>query len=71
MHRASFAAPNADVHGACVWVRVCVGMCPGMCVAVCWRVCGHTDVYKRVSAAVAEWMASTPLISPALAECEA
>ena len=50
---------------------VCVGMCPGMCVAVCWRVCGHTDVYKRVSAAVAEWMASTPLISPALAECEA
>ena len=35
------------------------------CVLVC--VC----VYKRVSAAVAEWMASTPLISPALAECEA
>ena len=69
MHRASFAAAAADVHGACVWVRVCVGMCPGMCVAVCWRVCGRTDVYKRVSAAVAEWMASTPLTLPTLGDC--
>ena len=53
MHRASFAAAAADVHGACVCGCVCVWACAQACAWLCVGVC--VGALMSISGSAQQW----------------